>query len=622
MIGFAAPVAAAFAAVALLIVAQYFLKLRRARKTVPSTLLWNRAAIDTRANAPWQRLRAEPLLILQLVVLLAITLALMKPYVLRAGALGSDVVIVLDASLSTQTVDGGQTRFAREVSAARALVNNLPQDKSVSLVRLDGRPRVLVASSTDRGAVQAVLSGERPGFEQPDVASAMDLAFALAMRAGTGQVAVDLLRSSATSVPALPQSIAFRDLRFGSQDSPNLGVDSLVASQTASGKVAASFRVANTGRTALESDVELVADGRVEAVEPVAVPAQKSTVMSTMFLSKPVSVLEARLTLKDALPADNATWTLLQAQSARHVLLVTSGDMFLVAALGTATDTVVATTTPKAYDSALVRDQDLVVFDGYVPPSLPATNLMFIGPPHDTLGLHVGSIRTAGPMHVDDDPNGLLTYFSTSDVHVFKARSTSMPAWAHAALRDGRGALLLEGSVGGANGRRAVVTLFDLGQSDLPLSFDFPVLISNLINWLAPIRSADMSVIHPGALLTVTLPSDQARVTVTGPDGSEHDLLPITTDQGGEQAVFSATDLPGPYKMRVSSGPVAHVAHFVVDPVLEPIGGVSVAAVGVPPRAAPGSSGNAKIPVELTRVVALLAVGALAAEWLVAMRLQ
>src|SRR5579872_4623870 len=100
---FLAPAFGALAALAALIIVQYFLKLRRPARTIPSTFLWQRALADTRANAPWQRLHADPLLMLQLLALLALVLALMRPYVLRAGAAGENIVLVLDASLTTQT---------------------------------------------------------------------------------------------------------------------------------------------------------------------------------------------------------------------------------------------------------------------------------------------------------------------------------------------------------------------------------------------------------------------------------------------------------------------------------------------------------------------------------------
>jgi hypothetical protein len=326
--------------------------------------------------------------------------------------------------------------------------------------------------------------------------------------------------------------------------------------------------------------------------------------------------------LSDALPADNATWTTLQAQSNRRVLVVTTGNVFLAAALGAAPATNVSTVTPQVYSAARARGQDLVVFDGFVPRALPQTNLLVIGPPHDILSARIGLIRTAGSVNVEDDPNGLLRYFATSDMHVFKTRAASVPEWAHVALRDGQGPLILEGSVGGANGRRAVITLFDLQQSDLALSLDFPVLIDNLLAWLAPVSAISASTVAPGAFLTVDLPGDSSHVDVTGPDGVVRDVAPIVTDQGNSQALISATELPGAYAVRVSSGPRERLDRFVVDPVLEPVVGASAAVAGGSTRSQLGTSNDAKIPIDLTGMVALAALGILAAEWLLAMRLQ
>ncbi|MHC4496131.1 MAG: BatA domain-containing protein, partial [Planctomycetota bacterium] len=57
----------------------YFLKLKRREQIVSSTLLWKRAVQDLQVNAPFQRLRHNILLLLQLLMLLAILFALAGP---------------------------------------------------------------------------------------------------------------------------------------------------------------------------------------------------------------------------------------------------------------------------------------------------------------------------------------------------------------------------------------------------------------------------------------------------------------------------------------------------------------------------------------------------------------
>src|SRR5213075_996509 len=116
---FLAPMAFWFAAAIPVVVLFYLLKRKRVLRLVSSTVLWQRFLADTQASAPFQRLRHNWLLILQLLMLALVVLALMRPY-LSANAHESRLrVIVLDASASMQATDETPSRF--EVARAEAL---------------------------------------------------------------------------------------------------------------------------------------------------------------------------------------------------------------------------------------------------------------------------------------------------------------------------------------------------------------------------------------------------------------------------------------------------------------------------------------------------------------------
>src|SRR5688500_20293379 len=97
----AAAIAAAVAIPALLVL--YFLKLRRREMPIPTTLLWKKAIQDLQVNAPFQRLRRNLLLFLQMALLMLLILALALPVTFFSPGAGTNTELVIDRS-DSQTV--------------------------------------------------------------------------------------------------------------------------------------------------------------------------------------------------------------------------------------------------------------------------------------------------------------------------------------------------------------------------------------------------------------------------------------------------------------------------------------------------------------------------------------
>src|SRR6266498_77966 len=102
---FLAPLAFITFALSLPLVLLYFLKVRRRERRISSLLLWESSRRDHEASAFFQRLQRDPLLALQLLALLALTVALARPAVTVMGHGAKRVAIVLDISASMKATD-------------------------------------------------------------------------------------------------------------------------------------------------------------------------------------------------------------------------------------------------------------------------------------------------------------------------------------------------------------------------------------------------------------------------------------------------------------------------------------------------------------------------------------
>ena len=152
---FLSPFALLMATLSVPLLLLYFLKVRRRQMRVSSLLLWAPALRDREASTFFQRLQRDPLLLLQILALLALTAALARPAVNVMGQGAKRVAIVMDGSASMKATDVSPSRFVQAQRAALGLLGRLGEGAEVMVIEAGVQPRVLVPFTREHDRVSS-----------------------------------------------------------------------------------------------------------------------------------------------------------------------------------------------------------------------------------------------------------------------------------------------------------------------------------------------------------------------------------------------------------------------------------------------------------------------------------
>src|SRR5437879_3363464 len=154
---FVSPEAFVFAAAIPVVILFYLLKRKRVVKLISSTLLWQRFLAETQASAPFQRLRYNWLLILQIFMLALIIFALARPYFAGQSKSSRLRVIILDASASMQSTDEKPSRFEKARDEALQWVSGLRDADQMVVLQAAANTEVKQSATSDKTALRRAL---------------------------------------------------------------------------------------------------------------------------------------------------------------------------------------------------------------------------------------------------------------------------------------------------------------------------------------------------------------------------------------------------------------------------------------------------------------------------------
>ena len=548
---FLAPLAFWFAVTLPVVVVFYLLKRKRQVKLISSTLLWQKFLAETQANAPFQKLRNNWLMIFQLLLLALAVFALARPFFLGKAKSSELRVVILDASASMQATDVSPSRFEQARAEALKLVDALKPEERMMVLVAGANAVVKQSPTTDKATLRRAIESSQPSDSPTRLADALKTAaaFTFEKRGEAEEAVAEIHLFSDGAVPDLAEfdnkalPLVFHKVGTGAN---NLGIIALDARAHPDDprQRAIYTSVANFSTNTLTTELELLFEGRV--LDARSITLETNQVAPQIFVTPQPSngVFTVRLTSKDDLAADNEASVYSILPNPVKVLLVTRGNRFLEKALRAVPNLSLATATDSTDKAAVF---DLVILDCVTPTVWPEGNVLAIRVAATNWFDSIS--RVESPALVDwKTSHALLRYAPFDTVGVKETGVVKNPSWAVSLLECPQGTMLAAGELG----RQRIVWLgFDMLDSNWPLRVSFPIFVANAIEWLNPASARNAQLlIKAGDPFRLTLNAPVTKAEMQMPDGSRRALDP---DPKATELIFGDTAKEGVYRLRAGT---------------------------------------------------------------------
>ena len=545
------------------LVALWFLKLRRKRRVISSTLLWTRSLADLRANAPFQRIRFSWLLLLQILCVLAIAFALAQPEAEGFGASGGRHVILIDRSASMNTMetvlDSGEeleaptTRLQLAKEAAKERVRELlgggwfsSRASDVMIVTFGTRAEIRAPFTAVVQTLETAIDAIEPSDEATVLAEALALA-----RAFTTNDRPDEVKSGLREAP--PTLELYSDGRIEDLDTlalregegvlyhrvglaeRNFAVASVSAERPPDSpdRIQVFAALVNPRSEPAQVTLQLAVDGTVRAVtpEPVTIPAAierdgQFVLGRAQVVFRPIeqptnAAIEVAIVEDDALRADDSA-LIVVPPAKRLALLHVGSEGFLVRTLleGLHAERFVSITVDE-FDAlaatGATATYDVIVLDGVTPKMLPNGNYLVLGAAPPIEGLTAFGTHEGVYPRVARDEHPLFRMASIDELYISKLIAIAPDKRFEILAESAEGPLIVSLD---RSDLHMVYVAFDPLDSNWPFQRSFVNFMANAIEHLG--RAGDAVTgrsLAPGEAIAMRLPEGSNDGELTLPDG-------------------------------------------------------------------------------------------------------
>lgn len=599
---------------------------------VSSLQFWAKRPDKGAKKFKWRKFYHNRHFYLQALSIVLLVCALLNP-VINLYANSEDThVLIMDTSLSMKSSEGDMTRM--DLAKARAL-EKLAEWKNgkVVIIKTDAGKAIpspnfqepgeglgggglwrFSSEIKDKEKIISVIRSIDAGDSSSQLIKAVQEGYAQIK--GKGDIT---LFTDGASSEAIVISKRYPEVKIetAGKSNRNVSITSLIKTEYDNGVIA---QVKNHGDGLEDIDVDVLVDGKSIGNQKVMLGSGEET---PLYFSLPSdlfkeSVVEARISTTDALPADNMAWYIWSAAEKASILLVTDGNKKMEEALKANKNWDINITKPEEFEkfSAKVIGFDLIIFDHYRPHKetyhYPAGRYgaIYIAPPL-VPGEKVFSQENISIKDWDAN-HPVMRFIHPEEIRIQRASVNAPPLWAEVLLK---GEIPLIYAMSESTGR-SIVLGFDPSDSDFIRTPYFPLFMMNAVRWIK--TGAEGEGIIAGNELKMKIPPSpplSEELWITTPDGRK-ERVPVKDGFIRYPDTYKA----GVYTIQYSGSNVHFEKRFAVnvDPAESDIGNVYISS-GNTDSPATGDIHNKQSNITnlfpLWKILTLIALGVIVIEW-------
>jgi hypothetical protein len=524
-----------FGVAAVFVTALYILKLRRRTIATPFAPLWQKILRDKEATSLFSKLKRILSLLVQLALLFLLVAALGDPRVAASFVKGRTLVVLVDASASMQAIDVSPTRLGVAREQVKSMIRGLGSSDRMLIAQMDAVVTPLGPMSGDTSELERALERVAPTDTRTDFPRALRFAIDTLRGADSPEIVVisdgDLGDASDASGSVHLGDTKLSYVKVG-KGSRNVAVTAFSVRRYPLDKsrYEVMLEVTNTGEAPEDIELTLSGDGLPVDITKLRLKPGERLPRFYPNLSGASRTLEASLTFldgtKDDLPVDDRAFALLPERRRAKVLVVSSGNTYLEAALLLDEYLDVTQLTPEAYAKRLPTGAvgfDTVIFDAVTPLEPPRANAIYLDPRGPGSPVKVqGDLKQAGFDHVDRK-HPIVRFLALEAVNVARAHTLVPETGDKVVGASDQGPLLVVGTRGGF---KFVALGFDVRDSDLPLRVAWPLFLVDTINWFTDEDATYLSSFRTGEVWRVAVGERGTTASLRRPDGKTV-LIPV-----------------------------------------------------------------------------------------------